>query len=1049
MGAEQKFSTAAQQTNSSLVAFENIRFSQYAMLPVNDGDVLMLGDYNVMTGEWAELTHNSKVKNRGIGLGWGYTLTLQKLVNIIPTIVKGNPSKIFVECGVKDAMSGTTVSNATSLYKQIVSKLQEIAPNAEIYMQSLIPEATKANNTTYIKPYNEAIKAIVKADTSGKVHFIDLYDALQSDDVLASQYQGANTSQSHGINGQAYLKWANLVSAQLNKDITSRLLPLPKTLNVLCNTKIKNTVSVNVQTVSDEELGLFNHNVAGFPNEGYKLSITSDGITIICVDKAGEIRARQTLTQLLEGDEYPSVYIEDYPAFKVRGFMHDVGRSYISVAELKKEIDLLSRFKVNVFYWHLTDHHAFRFESKLYPQVNTKFTSTRWPDKYYTQEECREICQYAAERGMIVIPEIDMPGHSTSFTNAMGYKMSSTQGKAALKAILGEVASVFAESPYIHIGGDETSEASRAFINEMGDYVRGLGKKAVCWNRYSESPRTLVDTGMSVDMVTNWASNGTLIQGLPNIDMRYNYTNHFDVFADVAGIYRSTVFGVAQGTDDVAGAITGIWNDRLVDSEEQIVAQNNLYATALATCERAWRGGGKQYIEQGGAYIPNDGEEYDDFADWESRFLYFKDKWMAEEPIPYVKQCNVHWAISKTYSNGGDGSKNFAEIEAVDDLTEVAGATSVTGAGIWLNHIWGTVIRGALGTGTGSPTNQTRYAWTYVYSETAQTVGAQIEFYNYSRSDQGKVQQNGKWDLMGSQVWLNGEELLPTWNWDNAGQSVSSSETALGNLNFPARNPLQVQLKAGWNKVLIKLPWVNAGQQRTSKWQFTFVFTTLDGKKEIEGLTYDPFQGKEPEPEKEEGFPEVGKTYTMTNVQQSCTYPIYVDTSSTLTVGTKNEDATSYGDAAKWECESKTADKFSFRNKKYGCYLVWRNLNSDGYNNLKGTAASYVSPYCDWTLGKSGNVSDCYYIQSVRGNGTTSGCLILLSTGVFDGWSSGEAYTANYSNLWRFTEIQDVPTGISHYENEGNADMIYDLAGRKVSEMTGGIYIVGGKKVVK
>ena len=857
VGAAQVFSTASEQTNSALVAFENIMYSQYAMLPVNDGDVLMLGDYNVMTGEWAELIKQvqgieaPQVKNRGIGIGWGYTLTLPKLISIIPTIVKGNPAKVFVECGMKDALSGTAVSTATDYYKQIISLIRHAAPDADIYMQSLIPDATSSNNAAYIKPYNEAIQNAVKSSDSDKVHFVDLYDVLQSDDILSSRYQSANTTQSKGINGEGYLRWARLIAPiitmtdeereQVN-EIESHLMPRPKTLNLLSADNVSAEVAIRVNRVTDDELGLFNHNVPGFPNEGYKLNITTDGITITCADTVGEIRARQTLCQLLTNDSYPSVYIEDYPAFKVRGYMHDVGRSFISVDELKREIDLLSRFKINVFYWHLTDHHAFRFESKLHPQVNTHFTSTRWPNQYYSQDDCRELSHYAAERGMVIIPEIDMPGHSTSFTNAMGYKMSSTQGKATLKDILSELVEVFAESPYIHIGGDETSEATRDFVNEMGDYVRGLGKKVVCWNRYSESPRTLVDTGMNVDMVTNWASNGTLISGLPNIDMRYNYVNHFDVFADVAGIYRSTVFGVERGTDDVAGAITGIWNDRLVDSEEQIIAQNNLYAVALATGERAWQGGGKQYIEQGGAYIPNEGEEYDDFADWEDRFLYYKDKWLSNEPIPYVKQTNVRWNISQPFANNGDGTANFAEIEGASDLTTITTAATVTGAGIWLNHIWGTVIRGALGMGVGSPTNQTRYAWTYVYSETEQTVGAQIEFYNYSRSDNGKVQQNGKWDLMGSQVWLNDEELLPTWQWTNAGQTVSNTETPLGNVNFPARQPLQVQLKAGWNKVLLKLPWVNAGQQRTAKWQYTFVFTTLDGKKEIEGLVYSPLR---------------------------------------------------------------------------------------------------------------------------------------------------------------------------------------------------------------
>lgn len=642
--------------------------------------------------------------------------------------------------------------------------------------------------------------------------------------------------------GRCFHRKGSDTLADKEAEVQARLMPLPKTLSLRSDIPVAADVAVVVHTVSDEELALFDHEVAGFPNEGYRLDITDEGIHITCASPTGEIRARQTMAQLLDDDGYPAVHIEDYPAFKVRGYMHDTGRSFISVEELKREIDLLTRFKVNVFYWHLTDHHAFRFESRLHPQVNTLFTPTRWPDKFYTQEECRDICRYAAERGMVVIPEIDMPGHSTSFTAAMGCTMSSPQGKCILKEILGEVAEVFAESPYLHIGGDETSEASRDFVNEMSDYVHTLGKRAVCWNRYGESPRTLVDREMHVDMVTNWATNGTLVSGMPNIDMRYNYANHFDVFADVAGIYRSTVFGVEQGTKDVAGAITGIWNDRRIDCEAQIVAQNNLYATVLATCERAWRGGGRQYIEEGGAYIPNSGEEYDDFADWENRFLYFKEKWLGEEPIPYVRQCNVRWNITQPFDNGGDGTKRFGEVEDMQDLTPLQDATPVTGAGIWLNHIWGTVIRGALGPGSGAPTNQTRYAWTYVYSEDEQRVGAQIEFYNYSRSDLGKVQPDGKWDLMGSQVWLNDEELLPTWHWTHAGESVSSSEAVLGNLNFPARTPLPVTLRAGWNKVLIKLPWVYAGQQRPSKWQFTFVFTTPDGRSEASGLIYSPLR---------------------------------------------------------------------------------------------------------------------------------------------------------------------------------------------------------------
>ena len=118
------------------------------------------------------------------------------------------------------------------------------------------------------------------------------------------------------------------------------------------------------------------------------------------------------------GAYIPGVDITDYPPFKLRRFMHDVGRSFISYDELKKEIDMLSRFKINVFHWHLTDKQGFRFESKSYPQLNQAANMTRFAGSFYTQEQCTELEAYAAERGVIIIPEIDMPGHSACFTTA-------------------------------------------------------------------------------------------------------------------------------------------------------------------------------------------------------------------------------------------------------------------------------------------------------------------------------------------------------------------------------------------------------------------------------------------------------------------------------------------------------------------------------------------------------------------------------------------------------------------------------------------------------
>jgi N-acetyl-beta-hexosaminidase len=175
-------------------------------------------------------------------------------------------------------------------------------------------------------------------------------------------------------------------------------------------------------------LGTFDYTLADFDNEGYKLVVEDNAITITAATKTGVIRAAQTLMQLAAatgGTSIPGVDITDWAAFKLRGYMHDVGRSFVSFEELKHEVDLLSRFKVNVFHWHLTDNQGFRFESKLYPQLNQAANMTRFAGQYYTQAQCTELEAYAAERGLTIIPEIDMPGHSQAFQTAMGFAMNS------------------------------------------------------------------------------------------------------------------------------------------------------------------------------------------------------------------------------------------------------------------------------------------------------------------------------------------------------------------------------------------------------------------------------------------------------------------------------------------------------------------------------------------------------------------------------------------------------------------------------------------------
>lgn len=596
--------------------------------------------------------------------------------------------------------------------------------------------------------------------------------------------------------------------------------------------------------------GAYDYTLYGFENEAYTLEVTPTAINITAVTPTGVIRAAQTLTQMAEGWDgeaaLEAVTVKDWPAFKLRGYTHDVGRSFISVDELKKHIDLLSRFKVNCFHWHLTENQAWRMEIKAYPQLTGAESMTRFPGQFYTQEQCREVAAYAAERGVVIIPEIDMPGHSAAFERAMGHSMQTDQGVEELKRIIDEVAEVFADAPYLHIGADEVAITYPDFLKTMTDYIHAKGQKVVVWNPIRGV--NVGDTGC--DMTQMWSTSGRKINGLPNIDCRYNYVNHFDVFADVVGIYKSSIYYADKGNTEIAGSLSAYWNDRKTATEKDIVAQNNMYAAVLATAERTWIGGGKTYIETGGTTLPNSGDEYNEFADWESRFLFHKANSLKNEPIPYVKQTNVRWRITDPVPNGGNSAAVFApetkgksaDVELMDESFIHEGKTyyssMATGAGIYLRHTWGSTVPSFFGTADYS--NVTSYAWTYVYSPKDQTVGAQIEFQNYGRSENDKAPDAGKWDRKGSDIWINGERIAPP-VWDNSGKSINS-EVDLKNENFTAREPLAVNLKRGWNKVFLKLPYVGADGVRLNKWMFTCVFTDTEGKNAVEGLIYSPNQ---------------------------------------------------------------------------------------------------------------------------------------------------------------------------------------------------------------
>lgn len=596
-----------------------------------------------------------------------------------------------------------------------------------------------------------------------------------------------------------------------------------------------------VRVIVDKSLNTFDYPLAGFGNEGYRLDVSPHLITITVAEPIGVVRAAQTLHQLSLGTEgspqIEALTMTDFPAFKVRGVMHDVGRSFIDIEELKRQIDLLAQFKVNVFHWHLTENQAWRFEIKAFPQLTSAASMTRFAGKFYTQAECRELEEYAYERGVTIIPEIDMPGHSQAFVRAMGHDMQTEQGMQELQTILEEVAKVFVRAPYIHFGADEHTITYPNFLNTIIDKIHSLGKKAVVWNPING----VAIQNHKVDMTQMWSTRGKLVKGIPNIDCRYNYTNHFDVFADLVGIYKSSIYYAARGNAEIAGTISCPWNDRKLPTQDDIVVQNNFYANALASAERGWIGGGKEYVEKGGVMLPSSGEEYEEFADWERRFLYHKATTLQQVSIPYVRQTNVQWAITEAFPNHGNAAQKFPpETEGLKDSYTYQGRTYTTGyatgAGIYLRHTWG---EGTIPAYYAQPKEKTTaYAWTYVYSPKAQDVGALIEIYNYGRSEKDLAPNNGHWDRMGAKIWLNDREI-PAPSWKNSGKISMTNEDLLEDENFTARPAAPISLKMGWNKVLLKLPF-NPNGTRLKKWMFTFVLTDKSGRNALENVIYSP-----------------------------------------------------------------------------------------------------------------------------------------------------------------------------------------------------------------
>jgi hexosaminidase len=382
--------------------------------------------------------------------------------------------------------------------------------------------------------------------------------------------------------------------------------------------------------------------------EGYRLEIGKEEIVLEAGTPQGCFYGFQSLLQLLNsGKSIACALIEDQPRYPWRGLMLDESRHFFGTDEVKEILDLMALHKLNKFHWHLTDVPGWRIEIKKYPLLTTvggtgNHTDASAPARYYTQAQITEIVNYARDRFIEVIPEIDMPGHATAAVKAYPEfsgggserypEFTFNPGKEGtytfLTHILKEVGELF-PSEYIHIGGDEVHfgneqwsnlpevknlmethslknlvEVEHYFLNRMNDSIQAIGKTAMGWDE-------VITAGLpaSNTMVMWWRHDKPqlLREALqknyevilsPRIPLYFDFvqdTSHghgrkwAGSFAPVESVYdfpsESFTGGISVSDPLIKGIQANVWTEA-IHSPERL--QFMLYPRISALSEAAW-----------------------------------------------------------------------------------------------------------------------------------------------------------------------------------------------------------------------------------------------------------------------------------------------------------------------------------------------------------------------------------------------------------------------------------------------------------------------------
>ena len=405
-------------------------------------------------------------------------------------------------------------------------------------------------------------------------------------------------------------------------------------------------------------------------DEGYALSVTPNGATITGAAPRGVLWGTQTLRQLAalptppgaiaaETDariELPVVDIVDQPRFPWRGLLLDVGRNFFPVPVVERLIDVMALYKYNTFHWHLTDDQGWRIEVRSRPRltgVGARRTATPLPHDptrsdgtpcagHYTQEDVRRVVAYAAERGVTVVPEIEMPGHSQAALASYpelgcagsGYQVATTWGVkndvlcagrettfAFLEEVLDEVLELF-PGTFIHVGGDECpkkawrccrdcrqritdqrladeDELQSWFIRRIAGWLADRGRRLVGWDEILEgglAPGATVMSWRGSDGGVTAATAGHDVVMSPNTHCYFDYYQSQDTAAEPPAIgghlpleqvhsFEPVPPELAGHAHHVLGVQGNIWTEYIATEPH---VQYMALPRALALAEVAW-----------------------------------------------------------------------------------------------------------------------------------------------------------------------------------------------------------------------------------------------------------------------------------------------------------------------------------------------------------------------------------------------------------------------------------------------------------------------------